>query len=110
MGTDVLVIEFAQRRSLTSVAVPVFGESEADSTQMLTKIPKLVTPVYLLMHEDMKQTARVRAFFNFFVGELKTLRPILEALKALAFSSAVSLGFARRSPSFFANPSSNSQP
>jgi hypothetical protein len=49
------------------------------------------------------------------IGELDALVPAYGASILAFFESLVglqlgSLGFARRSPSFFANPSSNSQP
>jgi hypothetical protein len=45
--------------------------------QVLGPIPNLPSDIYLLMHEDMKATPRVRAFFDFIVSELAAVRPIL---------------------------------
>ena len=37
----------------------------------------VVTPFYLLMHRDLKETPRVRAVFDFVVRELDLIRPML---------------------------------
>jgi hypothetical protein len=55
----------------------IIGESERELTRMLGAIPNLVSSFYLVMHEDMKRTPRVRALFDFFVDEIKSIRPIL---------------------------------
>jgi DNA-binding transcriptional LysR family regulator len=53
------------------------GESERGLQRLLGPIPGVVTDFYLLMHEDMRRTPRVRAFFDFIVKELKAVRQIL---------------------------------
>ena len=55
----------------------IIGESERELTRMLGAIPNLVSSFYLVMHEDMKRTPRVRALFDFFVDEIKSIRLIL---------------------------------
>lgn len=55
----------------------IVGDSEPDLVRLLDSVPTLSTPFYLLMHGDMKKTPRVRAFFDFIVAELPTLRPWL---------------------------------
>ena len=55
----------------------IIGESERELTRMLGAIPNLVSSFYLVMHDDMKRTPRVRALFDFFVDEIKSIRPIL---------------------------------
>jgi len=55
----------------------VVGESERDLERLLDPIPDVVTDFYLLMHEDMRRTPRVRAFFDFIVDELKIVRRVL---------------------------------
>jgi DNA-binding transcriptional LysR family regulator len=53
------------------------GENERDLERLLDPIPGVVTDFYLLMHEDMRRTPRVRAFFDFIVDELKLVRSVL---------------------------------
>jgi DNA-binding transcriptional LysR family regulator len=55
----------------------IVGESEGELTRMLGAIPNLISSFYLVMHEDMKRTPRVRALFDFFIDEIKFIRPIL---------------------------------
>ena len=43
----------------------------------------LVLPFYLLMHRDMQQTPRVRAFADFVVSEIKSFRALLSNGKSL---------------------------
>ncbi len=47
------------------------------------------------MHEDMKRTPRVRAFFDFMIEELPRLRPLLSG-SSQAPLRHVRLGFADR--------------
>jgi DNA-binding transcriptional LysR family regulator len=54
----------------------IIGESEGELTRMLDAIPDVVSSFYLAMHEDMKRTPRVRALFDYFVQEMKSIRPI----------------------------------
>jgi hypothetical protein len=61
-------------------AIPVIvGDDESDLVQLFGPIPNLPSDIYLLMHEDMKGTPRVRAFFDFIIAELPAIRPILNA-------------------------------
>lgn len=53
------------------------GENEPDLQRLLDPIPGVLTDFYLLMHEDMRETPRVRAFFDFIVDELKVVRAVL---------------------------------
>jgi DNA-binding transcriptional LysR family regulator len=55
----------------------IIGDAEPELVRLIGPIPDLSTPFYLLMHRDMRKTPRVRAFFDFFVGELPSLRPII---------------------------------
>lgn len=55
----------------------VVGDGESELVQVLGPVNDLTTPLYLLMHQDMKGTPRVRALFDFIIQELDTLLPIL---------------------------------
>ena len=58
--------------------VPVIvGENERDLVRVLGPIDDLTTPYYLLMHQDMRRTPRVRAFFDFVVDELGEFQKLL---------------------------------
>jgi DNA-binding transcriptional LysR family regulator len=55
------------------------GDNERDLVRLFGPIPNLPSDIYLLIHEDMKETPRVRAFFDFVISELSIVRQILEA-------------------------------
>jgi len=55
------------------------GDNENDLVRLFGPIPNLPSDIYLLIHEDMKEAPRVRAFFDFIVSELSVVRKILEA-------------------------------
>jgi DNA-binding transcriptional LysR family regulator len=64
----------------------IIGEAESDLIRVIGPIPDLSTPFYLLMHRDMRQTPRVRAFFDFFIEELPRIRPIIARNKGFGRS------------------------
>jgi DNA-binding transcriptional LysR family regulator len=68
----------------------VVGDQESGLVRLFGPIPNLPTDFYLLMHQDMKTTPRVRAFFDFVIEEIATIRTILgaEPVSAAARSSA----------------------
>ena len=73
----------AAKSGVGLTALPMtIGDSDTSLVLMLGPIPSLMTNFYLLMHEDMKTTPRVRALFDFFVEELNTIRLILTGEKA----------------------------
>lgn len=59
-------------------ALPVIvGDGDRDLVRVFGPISGLNTNFYLLMHQDMKTTQRVRAVFDFIIAELDIVRPIL---------------------------------
>ena len=48
-----------------------------DLVQVLPPVPELMRGWYLLTHPDLRTTPRIRAFFDFVLGELDLVRPIL---------------------------------
>jgi len=58
-------------------AMPHFqGDNESDLVRVIDDMG-LVVPYYLLMHRDMQQTPRVRAFADFVWSEIKSFRALL---------------------------------
>jgi hypothetical protein len=51
--------------------------SKTTSCACSARCPDLSSDFYLLMHEDMKETPRVRAFFDFILDELAVVRSLL---------------------------------
>ena len=52
------------------------GDNEPDLVRVIGNID-LTTPYYLLMHRDMQQTPRVRAFADFVGSEIKSFRALV---------------------------------
>jgi DNA-binding transcriptional LysR family regulator len=50
---------------------------EGDLVQVLALPPELAEPITLLVHPDLRNTPRVRALFDFLVGEIGYLRQLL---------------------------------
>lgn len=68
----------AAKSGVGLAALPMtIGDSDPSLVRVLSPIPGLMTNFYLLMHQDMKTTPRVRALFDFFIDELDIVRPIL---------------------------------
>ena len=58
-------------------ALPHFqGDNESELVRVIDNIG-LVMPYYLLMHRDMQQTPRVRAFADFVASEIKSFRALV---------------------------------
>jgi DNA-binding transcriptional LysR family regulator len=55
----------------------IVGENETDLLCVLPIKPVITTPFHLLMHQDMRRTPRVRAFFDFITENLDMIRPLL---------------------------------
>ena len=56
----------------------IIGDAEPDLVRLIGPIPDLSTPyLFADASRHAKSTPRVRAFFDFFVGELPNLRPII---------------------------------
>jgi DNA-binding transcriptional LysR family regulator len=53
------------------------GEPEEELVRVLELPPELKQPMTLLVHPDLRHVPRVRAFFDFMVGEIDRLRPLL---------------------------------
>jgi DNA-binding transcriptional LysR family regulator len=60
--------------------MPLAGR-EADLVGVFGPVPGLYSQIYLLTHPDLRHTPRIRAFFDFIIAELDSVRPILAASK-----------------------------
>ncbi|HZP75292.1 MAG TPA: LysR family transcriptional regulator [Pseudolabrys sp.] len=57
------------------------ADRETELVCMLGPVPGLYSQIYLLTHPDLRQTPRIRAFFDFIIAELDRVRPLLTAGK-----------------------------
>ena len=73
----------AKSAALAGMGLALLPCYMADHTSELERIgdpiPALATDFWLLVHEDIRRTARVRAFIEFIFAELVKLKPLLEA-------------------------------
>ena len=80
LGSGVPAALTAVKSGVGLGVLPVtLGDNESDLVRLLGPIPNLPSDIYLLIHEDMKETPRVRAFFDFIINELVAVRQILDA-------------------------------
>ena len=78
-ATSVAAVLMAVKSGAGIAPLPVImGDEDGDLVKLLGPYPGLSTPFYLFMHEDMRRTPRVRAFFDFAISEARTIRKILE--------------------------------
>ena len=77
-GTTLSALVLATKSGAGLAALPVIvGEREANLVRVLGPLRDLATPFYLLMHQDMRRTPRVRVLFDFMIQQLLALRPLL---------------------------------
>ena len=55
----------------------LLGGSEAGLEAILAPVPEIGSRIYLVVHADLRRTARVRAFCDFVAAEVGRLRPSL---------------------------------
>jgi len=70
-----LILAVKSGVALAPLPTPL-GEGDAELAPMLP-IPELQDDFYLLMHEDLRRTRRVRAFFDFMLEELKLVGQVI---------------------------------
>jgi DNA-binding transcriptional LysR family regulator len=61
---------------LAPLPVPL-GMQETDLVSVLGPVPELYSPIYLLTHPELRQMPRIRAFFDFIIAEIDSVRPVL---------------------------------
>jgi DNA-binding transcriptional LysR family regulator len=55
----------------------IVAEPEKDLVRLLGPVAEMATPFYLLIHQDMRRTPRVRIVFDFLIERLPVIRPLL---------------------------------
>lgn len=55
----------------------IVGENESELVRVFTLPANMATPFYLLTHQDLRSTPRVRAFFDYVIEHLDEIRPLL---------------------------------
>jgi DNA-binding transcriptional LysR family regulator len=77
-ANNMLALQLAVKSGVGLAPMPVIvGEKDEALVRVFGPVREIDTPFFLLMHGDMQRTPRVRAFFDFMIGELPRLRPLL---------------------------------
>jgi len=77
-GNSMLGILAAVKSGAGLAPLPVLlGGGEDDLVSVLGPLPEIASRIYLVMHADLRRTARVRAFCDFVAEEISQFRPRL---------------------------------
>jgi DNA-binding transcriptional LysR family regulator len=77
-GNSMLGVLAAVKSGAGLAPLPMLlGGSEDGLEPVLAPVPELGSKIYLVVHSDLRSTARVRAFCDFVVAEIARFRPLL---------------------------------
>lgn len=77
-GNSMLGVLAAVKSGAGLAPLPMLlGSGEEDLEPLLAPIPEIGSKIYLVMHSDLRRTARVRAFCDFLAAEIVRFRPLL---------------------------------
>jgi DNA-binding transcriptional LysR family regulator len=80
-ASSFVAVQEAARAGMGLAILPFYmAEPVADLTRIGAPVPELTTALWLLVHEDLRRTARVRAFIDFIAAEMAKLRPMMEGV------------------------------
>lgn len=77
-SNSVLGLVYSAKAGVGVAPLPIaLGDAEPDLVQVIEPVPELSRIWRILTTRELRQTPRVRAFFDFIVSETETLRPII---------------------------------
>ncbi|CCV13554.1 Transcriptional regulator, LysR family [Mesorhizobium sp. STM 4661] len=77
-NNSVLGVLHAVKSGIGIAPLPTtIADMEEDLVRILPPVPELARGWYLLTHPELRQTPRIRAFFDFIIEKLDVVRPIL---------------------------------
>ena len=77
-GSNLTALLLAVKSGAGLAPMPlIVGEYEKDLVRVFGPVPDMATPFYLLMHQDMRRTPRVRVVFDFLIEHLSVIKPLL---------------------------------
>lgn len=80
---SLLALRQAVQAGLGLAALPCYlGDSARDLVCVHRPIPQMETALWILTHQDLRHTARIRAFTEFAAQALGRLRPLIEGARA----------------------------
>jgi DNA-binding transcriptional LysR family regulator len=80
---SLLALRHAAQAGLGLAALPCYlGDTAPDLVCVHRPIPEMETALWILTHQDLRHTARIRAFTEFAAGAFARRRPLLEGAQA----------------------------
>ena len=77
-GNSMLGVLAAVKSGAGLAPLPMLlGGGEEDLEPLLAPIPEIGSKIYIVMHSDLRRTARVRAFCEFVAAEIVRFRPLM---------------------------------
>jgi DNA-binding transcriptional LysR family regulator len=81
-ANSLLALRRAAVENLGLAALPCYlGDSSNDLIRVRPPIPAMTTALWILTHEDLRRSARVRAFTEFVAAAIARQRPLLEGTR-----------------------------
>ena len=78
-ASSLVALQAAAREGMGAALLPCFlGDADAALERLTQPLPELDVSLWVLLHPDLKRTARIRAFVDFIVPQLEHLRPLIE--------------------------------
>jgi DNA-binding transcriptional LysR family regulator len=78
-ANSLIALQAAARAGLGVAPLPCFlGDRDRELVRVKAPIADMATTLWVLIHPDLRRTARIRAFVDFIIPELNRLRPLLE--------------------------------
>jgi DNA-binding transcriptional LysR family regulator len=89
---SLLALRQAAQAGLGLAPLPCYlGDTAPDLRCVHRPIPEMETALWVLTHEDLRHTARIRAFTEFAANAFQRLRPLLEGVQARPRGSKMTL-------------------
>jgi DNA-binding transcriptional LysR family regulator len=80
-ASSFVAVQQAARAGMGLALLPCYmADAVPELERVCPPIPELSTDFWLLVHEDLRRTARVRAFIDFVAAEMAKLRPRIEGV------------------------------
>jgi DNA-binding transcriptional LysR family regulator len=78
-ANSLVAMQAAAREGIGVAPLPCYvGDADAGLSRVRGPIGEMAVNLWVLIHPDLRRTARVRAFVDFIVPELARLRPLIE--------------------------------
>lgn len=82
-ASSLVALQEAARENLGVAPLPCYlGDTDARLVRVAAPMREMDAALWVLLHPDLKRTARIRAFVDFIVPALARLRPLLEGRAA----------------------------